>query len=110
MSNKSKSRKKREKRYAELLDGLVKITLAANIVANCMIDLKKQIQSATAPKFAPGGLVSEINNFYEENKEKGVPVKFYRDGVQISGGEAIIPVISKGTAPYENDQYMFQED
>jgi len=45
------------------------------------------------PKLATGGIVPEKQN-----------------GVQISGGEAIIPVISTGTAPYENDQYMFQED
>ena len=42
-------------------------------------------------------------------KQNGSPLKIYRDGVQISGGEAIVPVKSKGAIPYDNDQYMFQE-
>lgn len=112
MSNKAKSRKKREKQSAELLDAMIKLKLATNIACLQLSELVNFIKSVKflTSKFYSSGIVSEINNFYEENKENGVPVKFYRDGVQISGGEAIIPVISTGTAPYENDQYMFQED
>ncbi|HQV68034.1 MAG TPA: hypothetical protein PLO48_14570 [Saprospiraceae bacterium] len=91
MSNKAKSRKR--KQFARDLKSLAKKVSDVVYKAVCLRVALLKLREMEYPKLATGGIVPEKQN-----------------GVQISGGEAIIPVISTGTAPYENDQYMFQED
>lgn len=93
MSNKSLSRKKRAKLIAEFIDAHVKFVLAANLVANQIREFTNYVKELKfpTPKLAQGGIVNG-------------------NAVEIPEGEAIIPVKLKGVTPYDNDQYMFQND
>jgi hypothetical protein len=86
MSNKSRSRKRK------YFNAMVKL---ARLLISIDVDFRMKMQELREtkyPKLANGGTV------------------YGTSSVLISGREMVLPTISKGATPYDNDQYMFQND
>lgn len=101
MSNKSRSRKKRENELSKFILALSNLSKAAQKTGATFESLKnftENIQNIIQmtkgrPKFAPGGTV------YGDFKH-----------ISIKGNEMVVQVDSKDGYMNDNDQYMFQND
>ncbi len=119
MSNKAKSRKRKEKAMFDFLIAITKVAVASKVAA-------QKIRQIKYPKFANGGIVWKNKPI---EKPKGsefdmdvantlllpsfvIPkdIDLSKRNVIFRGGEFVLPTKSKGATPYDNDQYMFQDD
>jgi len=118
MSNKSKSRKKRHKAMFDFLIAITKVAVASKVAA-------QKIREIKYPKLATGGNVWEsrpiqkpLGREFDMHIESVLPEITIKNPRTLeeanilffSGKECIVPLKSKGAAPYDNDQYMFQDD